>query len=264
MKKKKQKVDLKKEDMMNSIVILDSDDDDDDVDENGSEVDEDVEMNEREHLSILDDNVEDEEDDIRVVKRVKKVNRVKDECCMHEMGHFSDVEEEIENGMENEYDGEDGMEEHHNHKKKKERKSKKKFKKTFPRRGNKTLRGNIHAIKRPLGDLCASLMSHTPCGPDVPGGTKRECWRHGRCKKKFPRPQVQETNASIDGYPLYRRRELLDQDHPDEMPKRYKYLAGQKVKITNQYLPGFNAPMLLRYRLHENVEGTHGMSTMVI
>ena len=173
---------------------------------------------------------------------------------------MSDTEEAIEHGMDNEYDGEDDMEELPKNLKVQS----KRFKKTFPRKGNKTLRGNIHATKRPLGDLCASIMSHTPCGPDVPGGTKRECWKHGRCKKKFPKPGLQETNGSIDGYPLYRRRDLLDSDHPDEMPKRYKFLGGQKVKITNQYLPGFNVPMLLRYRLHQNVEGTHGMSSMVI
>ena len=257
-RRKQKKVQLKKEDLVKHIVILDSDDDD--VDESVSEVDRNLEMEEREHLSILDDNGDELEDDICVVSSGKSNKRRMDECGMEQIGHLSDVEEEIEHGVENEYDGEDEMEEHHKKKKVKSRR----FKKTFPRKGNKTLRGNIHAIKRPLGDLCASLMAHTPCGPDVPGGTKRDCWNHGRCKKKFPRPGLQETDGGIDGYPLYRRRELLDPDHPDEMPKRYKYLGGQKVKITNQYLPGFNAPMLLRYRLHENVEGTHGMSTMVI
>ena len=257
-KKKKKKIQSKKNKVQH-IVIMDSDEDDDD-DEGGFESDRDSEnLDDREHLSILDDDVEDEKDDIRVVRsRKRKIND--EEEYLDEVCTYSDVEEEIEYGMENEYDGED----EHEHDKKRKVKSKvPKFKKTIPCRGNKTLRGNLHPSKRPLGDLCASLMAHTPCGPDVPDGTKRNCWQHGRCEKHFPRVPNQETDGSTDGYPLYRRRDLLDANDPHEMPKRFKFLEKKKVKITNPFIPAFNAPMMLRYRLHENVEGTHGMSSMV-
>ena len=60
---------MKKSNILKHIVISDSDEDDvvDDV----SEEDRDSEMEEREHLSILDDEVEDPKDDIRVVGKRK-------------------------------------------------------------------------------------------------------------------------------------------------------------------------------------------------
>ena len=102
MKRKKKKVKLeKKKKLENPVEILDSSDDDVSVD--GVQVNGDVEMDEREHLSILDDDIEDEDDDIRVVK-VKVQKREVDEGCLDEMMSMSDVEEDIEQDVDNEYD----------------------------------------------------------------------------------------------------------------------------------------------------------------
>ena len=144
--------------------------------------------------------------------------------------------------------------------------SKRKFSK-LKRRKNIQFKGNKNIPKKNMIDhttsnLPASLMSHTPCGPDYPGGTKRECWKKGRCSKGFPKPRRNETDATIEGYPHYRRRKFLNQHHKIEMPYKYKFLNGKKMKITGEYLPGYNLPMLMRYRLHENVECSHGMSGM--
>lgn len=87
--------------------------------------------------------------------------------------------------------------------------------------------------------------------------------RHGRCKKKFPRNFVQETDTKIDGYPDYRRRTLIRKNGKFEMPIKEKVIANTgKYKIDNQWLPGYNAPLLMKNRIHINVECCQGMSSI--
>ncbi len=129
---------------------------------------------------------------------------------------------------------------------------------------------HIHHVDRTLSTLVPSLMSHTPCGPENPGGMGRDCWKYGTCQKNFPRRQVDETDASIEGYPYYRRRMILNKNSKYEMPYKMKrwgeVVKEQRIlresKIDNTFIPGYNAPLLLRYRLHKNLECCHGMSTM--
>ena len=87
--------------------------------------------------------------------------------------------------------------------------------------------------------------------------------RNGRCKKKFPRNLTQKTDTSIDGYPHYRRRTLIKKDGILEMPYKEKVIANKgKYKIDNQWLPGYNAPLIMKNRLHINVECCQGMSSV--
>ena len=46
-------------------------------------------------------------------------------------------------------------------------------------------------------------MVHGPCGELDP---QCVCMENGECKKKFPKPLQQQTDFSVNGYPLYRRR----------------------------------------------------------
>ena len=142
-------------------------------------------------------------------------------------------------------------------------KNKSKKIRTVPARSNRVLRGkHQHIHDKSLADMVASHMSHTPCGPDYPKGCEQDCWKYGKCDKKFPRAQLDVTDGSIEGYPHYRRRITITPDSKFEMPIRTKRLGTLPYKISNVFLPGYNAPMMLRYRLHENVEGSHGMSTI--
>ena len=96
---------------------------------------------------------------------------------------------------------------------------------------------------RQLGDFSGAIMSHTPCGPDEDGGTKQNCWET-RCTKKFPRKEIDETDATIEGYPNYRRRTLLNEHTDYEMPFRIKRQGTNKWIIKNKWLPGISSFLL--------------------
>ncbi len=139
-----------------------------------------------------------------------------------------------------------------------------------------------HMENRSLSNLSSGLMAHTPCGPEFgTEGKKRDCWSYGRCSKHFPKADNDETDATIEGYPHYRRRVTITPESKYEMPSKKKIYRDvdedrtYKYNITNKclhfetlfifccclrWLPGYNPAMLLRYRDHINVEGSHGMT----
>ena len=94
----------------------------------------------------------------------------------------------------------------------------------------------------------------------------------GRCKKGFPRAMIDKTDTSIEGYPNYRRRVKIKKTSRFEMPVKKKVITktdentGKKKisihKIDPQWLPGYNGPLLMKYRLHTNVECCQGMSSI--
>lgn len=47
-----------------------------------------------------------------------------------------------------------------------------------------------------------SMMMHGPCGPHNPHAS---CMEGSKCTKGYPKPFVEETQNTQDGYPLYRR-----------------------------------------------------------
>ena len=129
-----------------------------------------------------------------------------------------------------------------------------------------------HQSKRPLSGLITSLYAHTPCGPDNPGGTSRSCWQKSCCEKNMPKVQVDKTDATIDGYPYYRRRTLLTPNSKYEMPyktklwgitdKKTKKRVTFEPKVTNIWIPGYNPSLSMKHRYHINVECCHGMTSM--
>ena len=62
--------------------------------------------------------------------------------------------------------------------------------------------------QKELFDIVSTTMIHGPCGALNP---KSPCMRNGKCKLKegqtLPRPYRDETDASVNGFPMYRRRD---------------------------------------------------------
>ena len=123
--------------------------------------------------------------------------------------------------------------------------------------------------EKTLPEFVVGHLTHNPCGPKFPGGTKRRCWIGGKCKAKMPREVLQSTDGDVDGYAAYRRRlNLVQGDSETKMPTLWKRLARAKKSdkksknskppkkhtFTNEWVPGYNPALLMKYRCHINVE----------
>ena len=51
--------------------------------------------------------------------------------------------------------------------------------------------------------IVCNTMVHGPCGKNYPNSP---CMKDGKCSKEFPKAYRDDTNANIDGFPLYKRR----------------------------------------------------------
>ena len=226
------------------------------------EIDETIQ--ERERLSILEEDSEEQSFDIVFDEHEQNNNLVQDEPPNIENG-LQEIFDEVNHcdGHPNPHDhcGHSNPDDPSHFKKKKKNKTERKRKKSIKCRSTKIIPKSF-MCNRSIGDLSAGLMAHDPCGPEFPKGDTRRCWSHGTCEKKFPRKQEDVTDPTIEGYPYYRRREYLDPSMDYEMPGRYKMINGDKIRISNPWIPAYNAPMLLRYRYHQNVECSEGMSCM--
>jgi hypothetical protein len=69
----------------------------------------------------------------------------------------------------------------------------------------------------------------------------RRCLEDGFCKKRFPKPFVDETTTDVNGYPLYRRRNT----NPD-----------------NSRVVAYNPYLLLKYNAHINIEACTSVSSV--
>ena len=82
-------------------------------------------------------------------------------------------------------------------------------------------------------------MIHSPCGIDNPNAV---CMVNGQCQKNFPKQFREETDANIDGYPAYRRRNNGE-----------SFQVGRH-QVDNRYVVPFNKYLLLKYQAHINLE----------
>ena len=134
----------------NSVPVYDSDDE---------LSDKDVDFIERERLSILDEN-SDDNDPIVFDCNIKSKNKFDDTNELVPI--LDDFHENFQT---------------QNKKSKIELKKESKLKKKNVRCQQTTHISRQHDEKRTLSSFVGSKMSHTPCGPDQPNGTKQDCWR---------------------------------------------------------------------------------------
>ena len=81
-------------------------------------------------------------------------------------------------------------------------------------------------------------MIHGPCGDLNPQSASME---DGKCKKKFPKPLHQQTECSVNGYPLYRRRG----QHRAQL---------RNHTVNDSWVVPHNPQLLMKFNCHMNVE----------
>ena len=87
-------------------------------------------------------------------------------------------------------------------------------------------------------DTVKRHMIHGPCGEL---NLHCVCMQNGECKKKFPKPLQQQTDFSVNGYPLYRRRG----QHRAEL---------RRHTVNDSWVVPYNPHLLMKFNCHMNVE----------
>ena len=87
-------------------------------------------------------------------------------------------------------------------------------------------------------DTVKRHMIHGPSGELDP---QCVCMQNGECKKKFPKPLQQQTDFSVNGYPLYRRRG----HHRAEL---------RRQTVNDSWVVPYNPHLLIKFNYHMNVE----------
>ena len=87
-------------------------------------------------------------------------------------------------------------------------------------------------------DTVKRHMIHGPCGKL---NLHCVCMQNGECKKKFPKPLQQQTDFSVNGYPLYRRRG----QHRAEL---------RHHTVNDSWVVPYNPHLLMKFNLRMNVE----------
>ena len=81
-------------------------------------------------------------------------------------------------------------------------------------------------------------MIHRPCGHLNP---QCVCMEDGKCRKNFPKPLQQQTEFSVNGYPLYKRRG----QHRAEL---------RNSTVNDSWVVPHNLLLLMKFNCHMNVE----------
>lgn len=90
-----------------------------------------------------------------------------------------------------------------------------------------------------LHEYVVKHMIHGPCGLLNPNSV---CMSDGKCTKDFPKEFCESTRESVNGYPIYRRR-----DNNSSVDVRGK-------SVDNRYVVPYNPYLLAKFNCHINVE----------
>ncbi len=85
----------------------------------------------------------------------------------------------------------------------------------------------------------ARCMMYGPCGTTFPNAP---CMEDGKCKKKYPRKFQSEMVTDVNGYPIYRRRNIG------------RTILVHDVELDNRWVVPHNVYLLSKYDAHINVE----------
>ena len=96
-------------------------------------------------------------------------------------------------------------------------------------------------IQPELYNVILTHNVHGPCGRLNPNSI---CMVEGYCSKNFPKVFCSETDVSIDGYPIYRRRNKSDETH----------FTRNNIQVDSRFVVPYNSFLSLKYNAHINVE----------
>jgi hypothetical protein len=85
----------------------------------------------------------------------------------------------------------------------------------------------------------ARCTMHGPCGAAFPNAP---CMEEGKCKKKYPRKFQSETMTNVNGYPIYRHR---DMGHT---------VVVHGIELDNRWVVPHNVYLSTKYDAHINIE----------
>ncbi len=80
---------------------------------------------------------------------------------------------------------------------------------------------------------------HGPCGAVFPNAP---CMEEGKCKKQYPRKFQSDTVTDVNGYPIYRHRDM-----------GHTFLV-HGIELDNRWVVPHNVYLSIKYNAHINVE----------
>ncbi|XP_025203823.1 uncharacterized protein LOC112600734 [Melanaphis sacchari] len=97
-----------------------------------------------------------------------------------------------------------------------------------------------------LFDIVTTNMIHGLCGNL---NSSSPCMANGKCTKSFPKEFSNDTNTNIDGYPIYRRRNI---DNGEQSFK--KNIKNVDINIDNRWVVPYSSLLSKTFNAHINVE----------
>jgi hypothetical protein len=88
-------------------------------------------------------------------------------------------------------------------------------------------------------ETISKCMMHGPCGVAFPNAP---CMEDGKCKKQYPHKSQSETVTNVNGYLIYRHR---DMGHT---------ILVHGVKLDNHWVVSHNVYLSTKYDAHINIE----------
>ena len=93
-------------------------------------------------------------------------------------------------------------------------------------------------------ELYNVILTHNVRGPCGRLNPNLICMVEGYCSKNFPIVFCSETDVSIDGYSIHRRRNKSDETH----------FTRNNIQVDNRFVVPYNSFLSLNYNAHINVE----------